>query len=218
VIERARRHGGLFALLAAFVVAPAASPNVARLVLQPAQVGKGYVMLARADGKGVNGQVTMNLCGTSYPSERLRTTRLQVNYLKARSTVGVSNEVVTYRSGGAAQAMREAIQHAVTCPHRPIDSGVTGLPKLTFRITRISDPRLLKGYLAVRIDVSGTVKGKHIAQTSYAVYQRLGNVLSGIYSFGTSAAGQRALCLHAAEASARNLRRGTSGVTSAPTA
>jgi hypothetical protein len=218
VIERARQHGGLFALLAVLVVAPAASPNVARLVLQPAQVGKGYVMLARADGKGVNGQVTMNLCGSDYPSERLRTTRLQVNYLRARSTIGVSNEVVTYSSGGAAQAMREAIQHAVTCPRRPIDSGVKALPKLTFRITRISDPHLLKGYLAVRIDVSATVKGKHIAQTSYAVYQRRGNVLSGIYSFGTSTAGQRELCLHAAEESARNLRRGTSGVTSAPTA
>jgi hypothetical protein len=204
--------------LAALVVAPTATPDVARLVLQPAQVGKGYVMLARADGKGVKGQVTMNLCGTAYPSERLRTTRLQSNYLKARSTLGISNEVVTYRSGGAAQAMREAIQHAETCPRRPIDSGVKGLPKLTFRISRISDPRLLKGYLAVRIDVSGTVNGKHVAQTSYAVYQRLGNVLSGVYSFGTSTAGQRELCLHAAEQSARNLRRGTSGVTSAPTA
>jgi hypothetical protein len=206
------------ALAALIVLVPAAPPNVKRLVLQPAQVGKGYVMLARADGKGVKGRVTMNLCGTNYPSEQFRTTRLQVNYLKARSTIGVSNEVVTYRSGGAAQAMREAIQHAVTCPHRPIDTGVKGLPKLTFRITRISDPRLLKGYLAVRIDVSGTIRGKHVAETSYAVYQRRGNVLSAIYSFGITTASQRELCLHAAEASARNLRRGTSGVTSAPTA
>jgi hypothetical protein len=206
------------AALAAFVVAPVTTPNVARLVLQPAQVGKGYVMLARTDGKGVKGQVTMNLCGTAYPSEQLRTTRLQVNYLKARATIGVSNEVVTYRAGGAAQAMREAMQHAATCPNHPIDSGVKGLPKLTFRITRITDPRLLKGYLAVRIDVSGTVKGKRVGQTSYAVYQRRGNVLSGVYSFGTTTAGQRELCLHAAEESARNLRRGTSGVSSAPTA
>jgi hypothetical protein len=114
--------------------------------------------------------------------------------------------------------MREAIHHVATCPHTPIDPGAKGLPKLTFRITRLHDPHLLKGYLAVRVDVSGTVKGRHIAQTSYAVYQRRGNVLSGIYSFGADTAQQRELCLHAAEQSARNLRRGSSGAGSGPTA
>jgi hypothetical protein len=89
---------------------------------------------------------------------------------------------------------------------------------LRFRITRVTDPHLLQGYLAVRIDVSGTVSGKHIAQTSYAVYQRFGSALSGVYSFGSGGAAQLEICLHAAEQSARNLRRGTSGVTSAPTA
>jgi hypothetical protein len=197
---------------------PAATPNVGHLILQPAQVGKGYVTMARSDGKGVKSQVTMNLCGSDYPSEQFRTARLQVNYLKRGTALGISNEIVTYRAGAAAQAMREAISHAAACPRTPIDSGVKSLPKLTFRITRITDPRLLKGYLAVRIDLSGTVKGKRVAQTSYTVYQRLGNVLSGVYSFGASPARQRELCLHAAEASARNLRRGTSGATSAPTA
>ena len=147
-----------------------------------------------------------------------RTTRLQANYRKAGSAIQISNEVVTYRAGVAAQAMREAVRHAVGCPHRPVDTGVVGLPKLTFRITRITGTHLLKGYLAVRVVLTGTVNGKHIAQTSYAVYQRLGSVLSGVYSFGGSSAGQRALCLHAAEQSARNLRRGSSGVSSGPTA
>jgi len=205
--------------IAATVLAPAATaPNVAHLVLQPAQVGKGYVMLLGTDSKGVKAQMTMNLCGTDYPSERFRTGRLQVNFLKQGSNVGISNEVVTYRSGGAAQAMREAFAHAANCPNKPIYSGIKGVPKLTFHVSRVSDPRLLKGYLAVRIDSTGTVKGKHVAQTSFAVYQRRGNVLSGVYSFGSGAAAQLALCLHAAEQSAKNLRRGTSGVSSAPTA
>jgi hypothetical protein len=204
--------------LAAVVVVPAATPSVTSLVLRPAQVGKGYVTFVPNNGKGVKSQATMNLCGIDYPSERFRTSRLQVDYLKRGTTVSVSNEVVTYRAGGAAQAMREAFEHAANCPNKPIDSGVKGLPKLTFRITRVNDPRLLKGYLAARVDVTGTIKGKHIAQTSYAVYQRLGNVLSGVYSVGATAAGQLELCLHAAEQSARNLRRGTSGANSAPTA
>jgi hypothetical protein len=204
--------------LFAVALAPSAKPDVSGLVLKPAQVGPGYVLLARNDGKGVKGRVTLNLCGNDYPSERFRAARLQVNYLKAGSAVGISNEVVTYRAGAAAQAMREATRHATTCPHTPIDSGVKGLPKLTFRITRLHDSHLLKGYLAVRVDVRGTVKGKRVAQTSYAVYQRLGNVLSGVYSFGANTAAQRELCLHAAEQSARNLRRGTSGAESGPTA
>jgi hypothetical protein len=204
--------------LVAVAVAPAPPPNVAHLILQPEQVGKGYVLMARSDGKGVKGRVTMNVCGTDYPSEGFRTTRLQVNYLKRGAPIGISNEVVTYRAGAATQAMREVTEHVAKCPPRPIDSGVLGLPKLMFHLTRITDPRLLKGYLAVRIDVSGTSKGKRIAQTSYAVYQQLGNVLSGVYSFGGSGAAQLGLCLHAAEQSARNLRRGTSGVSSAPAA
>jgi hypothetical protein len=204
--------------LMAIVVAPSATPDVKKLLLQPAQVGKGYVMLAAAGGSGVAGDRTMNLCGIDYPSESLRASRIQVNYLKQKAVIGITNEVVTYKGAGAEQAMREALQHATSCPTHPIDSGVKGLPKLTFRVKQVRDPRLLKGYLAVQIDVRGTVNGRPVAQTSYAVYQQRGKVLSGVYSFGTTPKGQLALCLHAAEQSARNLRRGGSGSSSAPTA
>jgi phage tail protein X len=202
--------------VAATVVAPAAAPNVDRLVLQPAQVGKAYVMLARTDGRGVNGTVTLNLCGTDYPSERLRSARLQVDYLKNRSALALSNEVVAYREGGAAQAMREVVAHALGCPARPMPSGIPGVPPLRYEITRLTAPGLLKGYLAVRVRTTGTVNGKHIDQISYAVYQRLGTVLSGVYSSGPNTAAQRDFCLAAARQSARNLRRGaTSGGTPA---
>jgi hypothetical protein len=204
--------------LVAIVLAPSATPDVKKLLLQPVQVGKGYVMLPAAGGSGVTGDRTMNLCGTDYPSESLRASRIQVNYLKKKAPIGVTNEVVTYKGAGAQQAMHEALQHAISCPSRPIDSGVKGLPKLTFHVRQIRDPRLLKGYLAVQIDVRGTIKGTPVAQTSYAVYQQHGNVLSGVYSFGSTTKGQLALCLHAAEQSARNLRRGGSGSNSGPTA
>jgi hypothetical protein len=204
--------------LAALAVAPALPPDVGHLILQPAQVGKGYVTKTQVGGNKINGQVTLNLCGTGYPSERFRTTRLQVDFANPTVPLAISNEVVTYRSDGAAQAMREVIRRAATCPNRPIDTGAKGLPKLTYRITRFAHSRLLKGYLAVRVDVTGTIKGKHIAQTSYAVYQRRGNVLSGVYSAGGDNPEQLQLVLHAAEQSARNLRRGTNGVSSGPTA
>jgi hypothetical protein len=196
------------ALLALVAAAAVTSPDVAKLILRPSQVGTGYVLLHRKDGRGVKNTVTLDLCGRSgYRSERLRTTRLQVNYLKQKSGIGLSNEVVVYRPGGAAEAMREVIGHANRCPSTPIKADPT-LPPLRFTITRIKDSRLLKGYLAVKVRVRGTVQGTFFDQTSYAVYQRLGDVLSGTYSFGPDTQAQLRFALHAAEQSAQNLRRG----------
>ena len=206
------------AVLAASAAA-VTTPKVGKLILRADQVGPGYVLFQRMDGHGVKTQVTLDLCGSDYPSETLRVTRLQTNYLHRGTTTGISNEVVTYRPGGAAQAMREVARHAAACPTAPVPSGVQGVPDLTYKITRIADPHLLKGYLAVRVHVSGVLKGKHIADVWFAVYQRRGDVLSGVYSFGAVKTEQRQLrlCLHAAEQSAQNLRKG--GATpSGPTA
>jgi len=195
--------------------AAAASPDLSAVALTAKQVGASYVLLQRTDGHGLATR-TLDLCGTAnYPSEKLRASRLQVEYLRKYGRLGLSNEVVAYKPGGAAQAMREVIEHATTCPHTPISPGEEKLPPLTFTITRLRDSHLLKGALAVRVRVVGAVKGKKYDQTSYAVYQRYGNVLSGVYSYvitgngaryGT-AAEQEAFCLHAAEQSAANLRR-----------
>lgn len=209
-MRRALALVGTVSLVCAAAAGAATAPDVSKLVLRGSQVGPGYLLFQRSDGHGVKTQVTLNLCGTDYPSETRRVTRLQTNYLHRNTTLGISNEVVTYRTGGAAQAMREVVRHADSCPHRPIDPGVKGLPKLLFELSRVQDAHLLKGYVAVRINASGTINGKRVSQVSYAVYQRRGDVLSGVYSFGPagSDAAQRRLCLHAAEQSAANLRNG----------
>jgi hypothetical protein len=195
--------------------AAAAAANVQSLILKPGQVGTGYVLFQRTDGLGLKTR-TLDLCGVAdYPSEALRTARIQVNYLKRNAPIGISNEVVSYKPGGTVQAMREVIAHATGCPHHAISPGEQNLPPLTFQITRLHDSKLLKGYLAVRVRVIGKVSGKHVDQTSCAVYQRQGNVLSGVYSFGAATAAQMELCLHAAEQSAKNLR---STVPKGPTA
>ena len=62
------------------------------------------------------------------------------------------------------------------------------------------------------------MNGKKVDQTSYAAYQRLGNVLSGVYSFGPEhGTADVQFFLHAAEESAKNLKRG-GAPPSAPTA
>ena len=198
----------VLAALAALIVATG-TPNVNKLVLQPTQVGSGYKLYARSDGFGVKNTVTLDLCGRkNYPSEKLRATRLQVNYAAKGNNLGLSNEVVTYKTGGAQQAMQEVTQHATHCPTSPVATGEAGVPPLRFTITRITDSKLIKGYLAVKIRVRGTVKGQKVDQTSYAVYQILGNVLSGTYSYGPNTPAQLAFALHAAEQSAQNLLRG----------
>jgi hypothetical protein len=132
---------------------------------------------------------------------------LQVDYLKQHTTLGISNEVVTYKTGGAAQAMREVLQHVANCPKKPIVADKS-LPPLTYTLTRVTGTRLLKGYIAIRVHVTGKVQGKKIDQTSYAIYQRKGDTLSGTYSFGPNTKAQLQFALHAAQQSALNLRLG----------
>jgi hypothetical protein len=189
-----------------------------KVILAPGQVGSAFQLLQRTDEHGLETR-TLDLCGiTNYPSESLRLTRMQVNYGAIGNDLSLSNEVVTYKAGGAAQAMRELAEHADHCPKTPVAPGVQGLPPLRFTVTRLVDIKLLPGYVAVRVRVTGTVGGKHVDQTSYAVYQRFGNVLSGVYSNGPATGDQQSFCLHAAEQSAINLRKIPSLSETGPTA
>jgi hypothetical protein len=196
-------------VLALLAIVLTAQPNLAKLALKPTQVGPGYVTQVRPDGLGT-AQRTLDLCGTTgYPSEALRVDRLQVNYGRVNAKLALSNEVVRYKPGGAAQAMREVVEHAASCPKKAI--AFEGFPPLHYDITRITDSKLLKGYVAARVHRHGTVKGKSVDDTFFVVYQRRGNILSGVYSYaakGVTASEQQAFVLHAAEQSARTLRAG----------
>jgi hypothetical protein len=203
----------LAVLAVAGSLAAAPAIDLRTVLLPPTQVGKGYQLVIRNDGFGVKSAPTLDLCGRKgYPSEKLRVDRLQVNYLKNRTTLGLSNEVVRYKPGGAAQAMREVGLHAMSCPHTPIATGEQGVGPLRFTITRLHDAKLLKGYVAVRVRAVGKLtNGKKVDQTSYAVYQVVGDVLSGVYSFGPNTPAQQAFALHAAEQSAKVLKKALSG-------
>ena len=197
-------------LVAALAVAAAVQPNLAKILLKPAAVGAGYILAPRTDGQGT-AQRTLDLCGTQgYASEGLRVNRLQVDYVDQTSPLRLSNEVVSYKAGGAQEAMREVAQHAARCPSKPIS--FEGQPPLTYKLTRLRDSKLVGGYVALRMDVSGKVNGKLVRQIRFAVYQRVGNVLSGVYSYDLSGVvsgeAQQQFVLHAAEASAKALKKG----------
>ena len=195
--------------LAVVALVSTTSLDLRTVILQPAQVGKGYQLIARSDGFGVKAAPTLDLCGRKgYASEKLRVDRLQVNYLKQKTKLGLSNEVVRYKAGGAKQALREVGLHALSCPHTPVVTGEKGVGPLRFTITPVKDEKLLAGYVAVRVRAVGKLTdGTHVDETSYAVYQRLGDVLSGVYSFGPNTPEQEKFALHAAELSASVLRK-----------
>ena len=203
--------------LAAVAVAPAATPDVSHLVLQPTQVGKGYVTMKQAGGNLVKGQVTLNLCGTGYPSERFRTTRLQVNFANQNVPSDLERgRHLPFRRRRAGDARGDPACRHVPAPagrHRGEGSAEADVPDHAVRGSAPAEGLPRRSRHRDRHD-----QGKHIDQTSYAVYQRHGNVLSGVYSVGGASRASSQLVLHAAEQSARNLRRGTSGVSSGPTA
>ena len=177
------------------------------IVLKPSQVGAGYTMSQIPGGQLVQGETTLDFCNLDYPSESLRSTRLQVVYEAKAGDVNASNEVVTYKPGGAQKALQEVTRAATACPNGRIKDAPSGVTDLVRHTHVIRDPRLLAGAVAIVETDTGTVKGKRVTVQSVDVYQVRGNVLSGVYGNGLSAAEVRAVTLHAAEQSAENLRR-----------
>jgi hypothetical protein len=204
---------GICVIIAATVPSLARSSGsgkaLQQVVLRPVQVGRGYVRKLIQGGDRVKNQVTLDLCGFHFSSESRRTGRLQFAYVRRGSTLALSNEVVSYRIGGAALAMREVDEAVRACPPGEVRSTVRGVPPLRYRFTRLATAGkgLLPGAIALQMTASGTVNGKKLTETSFGVYQRRANILSGVYVYGGSVESRRALAFAAAAASADNLKR-----------
>jgi hypothetical protein len=183
-------------------------PNLAKLLLRPSQVGPGYRLVQRPDGHGVKGFVTLDMCGYQFGSEKLRTNRLQVNYVHAGAAVTVSNEIVTYQPGGAAQALEEVAYAASHCPSAPLKSMANGVSAVSFKVSPVpfTEP-LPAGSVAYAVTISLIYKGKQTKQHDIIVYQIRGNVLSGVYGYGGTLAARTHATLASAMQSARNLRQ-----------
>jgi hypothetical protein len=177
-----------------------------RLVLRGSQVGPGYRLKFRPDSRGVRNTVTLDMCGFVFRSERLRTARLQVNYVKTGEPVKVSNEVVSYRPGGTALAMREVNTAVAHCPRGPVSSAIAGTGLLTYRVAKFNASGLLPGAIALQVHVTGKVQGHKINGTFISIYQVHADTLSGVYTTtGGSLSARTRIGLHAARESAKNL-------------
>lgn len=171
-----------------------AVPPVADLALRGSEVGPGYRAQVIPGGRQVKGKVTLDLCGFRYPSDALRTSRIQMVYQHPRDPLVLSNEVVRYRGNGARQAIGELEWAAAHCPKGN-------------KITRMYDPRLPLLSVAVANQFSAMRNGKRVVAGVLLVYQVHGNVLSAVYVYGGTAATRKRFGLGAAAVSASKLRR-----------
>ncbi len=182
-------------------------PDLSNVALSNAEVGAGYKGSVIPGGASFIGEATLDLCAGSYPSESLRTGRLQLSYVHAAPAVSVSNEVVTYVHGGAQEALREVRGVARSCARTPVvvkQGAVTN----TLTVAPLKGSKLLPGAVAVQITVLASDGKRHVVSTGVAIYQVKNDTLSGVYAWSTAhttLAQAEKIGLHAAAQSARNL-------------
>lgn len=116
--------------------------------------------------------VTLDACGTTYPSEALRTQRLQLNYM-TDGHVSASNEVVRYQSAAAAtQAFSELTAAIANCKPWTM-SNMTQVP---------ADAALVSQQVIISGDVPSNLAG-HPAISACFAYQFHGDLLSAVYVY-----------------------------------
>jgi hypothetical protein len=152
------------------------------LVLGQADVASP-VIVARIPGGGqVSGEATLDLCNGTFPSESLRTARLQVAALDAQGNASLSTEAVLYSNPDATvQAFAELKATAAKCPASPVVSPV-GEPTTTTHFNAAPDaawPQTATVERAAFDFVATDQSGQ--AQHSIAVYLRRGRALMGVY-------------------------------------
>jgi hypothetical protein len=147
--------------------------DLARLGLRQSDVEQQIVVLPIDGGLQVSGEVTLDLCDATYPSESLRRARVQVAGYDVDGSTTLSTEAVLYESSGAVgQAWREIQDAAASCdttqPGAKIDAGidrdwpdVAGVKRLAYDLTTT--------------DAAGQA-GHYVV-----VYLSRGNVLMGVY-------------------------------------
>lgn len=133
-------------------------------------------------------QPTLDLCNGTFPSERLRTARLQVADVDATgSTTSLSTEAVLYHdAAGSELAFAELRQVSASCPHHPVVSPVgeptaqtvfSSPPDRTWPQVRTVD-RQAYSFVSTTVATAGQPAA---SAASVAVYLRRGRALLGLY-------------------------------------
>jgi hypothetical protein len=168
--------------------APSALSNrevLRRVSFQAGDLHSGYLPRLFHAGDDVAGQVTLDLCGSNFPSEPRRSARHQVGVADShQSDTGVSIEAVLYDvPDGATQAMREVRAAKANCPNGYVRGDVAGVPPLRYRFSAAPDTTWTRTAGVDRFAVEATVNDQQgHTEHDLVIYQQRGRVLVGLYT------------------------------------
>ena len=159
-----------------------ASASLASVVLQQSDVAGDVTVATIPGGARVAGQTTLDVCNADYPSESLRTARLQVAARDPQGDGVVSTEAVLYQNPAAtSQAFAELRAAASSCPATPV-AGPNGSDPVITRFNPAPDTSWAAtpgvdrlAFDMVATDASG--EETHVI----AVYLRRGRALLAVY-------------------------------------
>ena len=157
------------------------APTLAELVVQPEDVPDAATVAVFPGGIGL-GQPTLDLCNGTYPSESLRTARVQDAVVDEQGTLVLSTEAVLYGdSGGTSQALSELRSVVEACPSTPVP-GPLGGPASTTRFNPPPDTSWPQTPSVNRVAYDlVTDDGSGPPRRIIAVYLQRGRVLLGVY-------------------------------------
>jgi hypothetical protein len=156
--------------------------SLSGLVLGQADVPTSFIVQPLSNGDAVTGQATLDVCNGTFPSEDLRTARLQVAAIDAQNNSTLSTEAVLYKNGAATtQAFAELKSVAASCPATPVASPV-GEPTVATHFNAAPDGAWPQTPTVDRLAFDfTTTNAAGQSQHSIGVYLRRGRVLMGVY-------------------------------------
>jgi hypothetical protein len=159
------------------------APSLSGLVVRQGDVSSPIVVAELPGGNQVTGQTTLDVCNGTFPSESLRTARLQLAAADPQgSTIALSTEAVLYKNAAAtAQAFAELRSVTAHCPSTPVVSPVSE-PTVTTHFNAAPDAKWPQTPNVQRLAydfVSTDDQGN--STHSIAVYLQRGRALLGVY-------------------------------------
>jgi hypothetical protein len=158
------------------------SPVLSRIIVTQNDVGSTMSVQLVPKGRGL-GDVTLSLCNATFPSESLRTDRLQVAAVDSQGSSPLQTEAVLYATPAAtAQAFSELTAAQANCPATPVPSPVASIPTMTTKFNPTPDTAWPQVTSVQRVAFD-FVTTDDTGQSSHqiAVYLRRGKVLLGVY-------------------------------------
>lgn len=155
-----------------------------RVSFQQGDLRSPYRAVLFGDGDQVTDQVTLDLCGATFPSEVRRRARHQVGVADAKQRdAGISIEAVLYDSAdGASEAMREVRAAKGNCPPGFVPSDVQGVPPLRYQFAPAPDRSWATIQGMDRFAVAATISDQHgHSDREEAIYQQRGRLLVILY-------------------------------------